>query len=430
VQGDIAGRVVQSLGVALNAGARQTLAERPTGNLAAYDAYLKGDEAASGFGSDVVALQRAVTLYERAIALDSNFAPAWAKLAAAQSTLYFSGTTSLERAESARRSAERARSLAPDRPESYWAQGLYYENVLADNRRALSEFTAGLQKAPSNVPLLTASALAEQTLGRWDASLGHLRQAQTLDPRDVLTARRLAVTYLWLRRYPEATATTDRALALAPDNLTVIETKAMVSLAQGDLPGAQAALRAAPPSVDRTALAAFLGNFWDLYWVLDTDMRQRLLAASSAPFGGDPVPWTTVLTETNALQGDKAKTRRFADSARRDYEAVLRATPQDAQMTGEYGLMLAYLGRKDDAIRSAERAVALGPIAQDGYSGPYYQHLLVRTYLLTGEPEKALDALEPLLKVPYYLSPGWLKIDPTFAPLRGNPRFEKLVAGN
>ncbi len=71
--------------------------------------------------------------------------------------------------------------------------------------------------------------------------------------------------------------------------------------------------------------------------------------------------------------------------------------------------------------------MALAPVAKDAYNGPYLQHQLARIYLLAGEPEKALDQLEPLLKIPYYLSPGWLKIDPTFTPLRGNPRFERLV---
>ena len=93
------------------------------------------------------------------------------------------------------------------------------------------------------------------------------------------------------------------------------------------------------------------------------------------------------------------------------------------------GLALAYLGRKEEAIREGERGVALDPMSKDAVDGPYDQHQLVRIYILVGEPEKALDQLEPLLKIPYYLSPGWLKIDPNFDPLRKNPRFQKLVAG-
>jgi hypothetical protein len=90
-------------------------------------------------------------------------------------------------------------------------------------------------------------------------------------------------------------------------------------------------------------------------------------------------------------------------------------------------LALAYAGRKEEAIRAGKRGVSLLPVSSDAHSGTYFQHQLARIYILVGEPEKALDQLEPLLKIPYYLSPGWLKIDPTFAPLRGNPRFERLV---
>jgi adenylate cyclase len=92
-----------------------------------------------------------------------------------------------------------------------------------------------------------------------------------------------------------------------------------------------------------------------------------------------------------------------------------------------HGLALAYLGRREEAMREGERGTALVPIGRDAYQGPYLQHQLVRIYMILGETEKALDLLEPLLKIPYYLSPGWLAIDPNFAPLKGNPRFEKLL---
>jgi tetratricopeptide (TPR) repeat protein len=110
-------------------------------------------------------------------------------------------------------------------------------------------------------------------------------------------------------------------------------------------------------------------------------------------------------------------------------EELLRSNPEDGQRHAFLGLALAYLGRKADAIREGERAVALLPASKDGYSGPYMQQLLARIYLMVGEPDKAIDQLEALLKMPYFLSPGWLRIDPTFEPLRKHPRFRKLIEG-
>ena len=129
-------------------------------------------------------------------------------------------------------------------------------------------------------------------------------------------------------------------------------------------------------------------------------------------------------------RGDAANVRTYAEEARKAFEEQLRAAPEDAGRHVSLGLSLAYLGRKEEAIREGERGRgALRPMTKDARIGPYYQHQLARIYILVGEPEKALDQLEPLLKIPYFLSPGWLKIDPNFDPLRKNPRFQKLVAG-
>ena len=273
-------------------------------------------------------------------------------------------------------------------------------------------------------------AFAEAGLGRWDAARAHSEQAARLDPRSAITAAQLGWVFLFTRYYPEARQAYDRALTLAPANVDLLEGRLMVALAQGDLAGARAVLRAAPKEIDPTAIAAFLANYVDLMWVLDDAQQALLLRLGPSAFDNDRAMRALVFAETYSLRGDGARARLYADSARLGFEEQVRATPDNAVRHVLLGLALAYLGRKVDAIREGERGVALGPISQDALNGAYYQHQLGRIYILVGEPEKALDQLEPLFKIPYYLSPGWLKIDPNFDPLRGNPRFERLIAGH
>ena len=430
VQADIATKVAGALDVTLGDSARRDLAAQPTQNLAAYDAFLKGEAASQGMAVvDPASLRRAIGFYQQAVALDSAFVPAWAQLARAHASLYFNSAPTLAEADEGRHAAERAQALRPDRPEGPLALGEYYRSVALDNPQALAASEAGLKRAPNNVDLLGNAAMAEQALGRWDAALQHLAKAGALDPRSANTARRTGATLLWLRRYPEAHATLDRGLTLAPTNLNIIEQKSMVALAQGDLGAARAVVRTALTTVEPAAVIAFFGYYWDLCWVLDDAQQQQLLALPPNAFDNDRAAWSIVRAETYQLRGNSTQARVYADSARLAFEEQLRAAPQDAQRHVFRGLALAYLGRKGEAIEEGERAVRLWPISRDAYQGAYIQHQLARIYLLVGEPEKALDRLEPLLKIPYYLSPGWLRIDPTFAPLKSNPRFERLMAG-
>jgi TolB-like protein/Flp pilus assembly protein TadD len=428
VQADIASRVADALNVALGSSQKESLAERPTASLAAYDAYLKGEAASQGVNTpDPIRLGQGAVFYEQAVALDSTFLEAWVQLARAHAARYYSGTPDPAGAAKARRAAERAVALAPERAEGRLAMGDYHSFVTADPARALAEYEAGLKVAPGRAELLVGAAFAEQSLGRWDAALKHLDQAQALDPRSVLTARRRATTLLWLRRDPEALVAADRALALQPTNINLGLVKTMAVLARGDLEGARAWMRSAPSEIEPTALVAFFGIYWDLYWVLDDQQQRLLLRLSPSAFGDDRGNWAIVRTQTSYLRGDLAAARVYADSARLAFEEQIRAAPDDAQRHMFLGLALAYLGRKGEAMREGEKGLALQPIAKDGYSGPYNQHLLARIYMLVGEHDKALDQLEPLLKIPYFLSPGWLKIDPTFDPLRKYPRFQRLV---
>jgi tetratricopeptide (TPR) repeat protein len=361
------------------------------------------------------------------VAVDSTFLEAWAQLARAQALLYVNGTPTPKRAEAARYAAERAVALGPTRPEGQLALGDYYSTVRTDFARAGAAYAAGLAIAPEHADLLAGAAVAEQSLGRWDSALVHLERGRALDPRSVSVARRLARTLLWLRRYPEAHQASDRGRALAPTNQDLIETKAMVHLAQGNLTAARAAIRSAPAEIAPTTLVALFGNYWDLCWALDDAYQQLLLRLPPSAFDDDRAVWGLVLAQTWQLRGDTVRSRAYADSALAAFDAQVAAAPDQAQRHVLRGLALAYRGRKAEAIAAGERAVALVSIDQDAYNGPYYQHQLVRIYLLAGDPEKALDRLEPLLKIPYYLSPSWLRIDPTFDPLRSNSRFRRLV---
>jgi hypothetical protein len=199
----------------------------------------------------------------------------------------------------------------------------------------------------------------------------------------------------------------------------------MVFLAQGDLEGARAVIRTAPQEVEPAVLAAYVSFTWDLVWVLDEKQQLLLLRLSPSAFGNDVFAWGLCLAQTYALRGDQARARVYADSARIAVQAQLREA-EDAGHRVLYGLTLAYLGRKAEAVREGLRGVELEPTSKSS-NAAYFQHQLVRIYLLVGEPDRALEQLEPLLEIPYYLSPSWLRIDPAFAPLRGNPRFERLV---
>jgi eukaryotic-like serine/threonine-protein kinase len=429
VQADMAGEVAQALDVALGASQKTALAARPTGNPAAYDAYLKGEAASQAMGTGApLALRRAIDFYEQAVALDSGFVQAWVQLSRAHSLLYINGTPDPQGGRRARDAAERAVRLAPNQPGAHLALGDYFTSVPADQERARAAYEAGLHLAPNDAELLGGSALVELITGKWDEAAGHFARAQALDPLSGTVARRLGYTLLRLRRYPEALAASDRDIALDPENPGALETKAMVYLAQGDLEGARRVIREAPADMDPTSLAAVFANYWDLYWVLPPEQQALLLRLTPSAFP-DRSSWAIVLAETYRLRGDLARTRAYADTALAAFDDRLAGTPDDAQSHVFRGLTLAYLGRKAEAIAEGERGVALLPIAKDTYTGPYLQHQLVRIYIESGEPEKALDRLEPLLEIPYYLSPGWLGIDPNFDPIRKQPRFVRLVEG-
>jgi tetratricopeptide (TPR) repeat protein len=430
VQSDIAAKVADGLGVALAEGQKKTLSEKPTENLAAYDAFLKGEDVSVAMSvSDPPTIRKALGLYEQAVALDPGFAQGWARVSTASSLFYANGVPDPRVKERARQAADKSLALAPTRAEGYQALGNFYRLVEHDMARAREQYAKGLRFSPTWVDLLGGSSAAALASGRAEEALDYARQAARVDPRSVGAVRRVGAVLLQMKRYPEARQWLDRAAALAPGNLNIAEYRMMASVGEGDLPGARAVLDAAAKRTDETALVAYTAQYNDLAWVLDDARRELLLRLTPAAFDGDRASWAMALAQAAAVKGDKAATISYAEEARKGMEEQLREAPDDDQRHVLRGLALAYLGRKEEAIQEGLRGVALDPIAKDITGGAYDQHVLARIYILTGEHEKALDQLEPLLKVPYYLSPGWLKIDPNFDPLRNNPRFQKLVAG-
>ena len=429
VQADIAGRVAQALNVALGAREKQQLAQRPTADLAAYDAFLKGEAAAQALAAwDPPSLRRAATFYDEAVARDSTFGLAWARLAQAHALLYAASIASPAEAEAARRALVKAEHLTPAAPETYRARAEYEELVRRDFARALAAAEAGLARAPDHSELMAIAAIEEWRLGRVEVAVARLTQARTVDPRSFIVLNYLGAALGYQRRWSEARRALDHALSLAPTDLSSLYRLARTYVGEGDLAGARRVLAEVPQAAVRIELAVYLASH-ALYWLLDEAAQQQVLTLPPSAFDDNRGTWAIVRARLYHLRDDRAMARVYADSARVAFEAQLRATPSDASLHLSRGLALAHLGRKADAIREGERGAALLPISRDGIWGPQRQHELVRIYLLVGEPEKALDQLEPLLKVPYPLSPGWLRVDPTFAPLRGNPRFERLVAG-
>ena len=430
VQADIATRVAGALGVALADSTQRRLTAKPTENLAAYDEFLKGEAASQGMGvSQLSSLRRAIGYYERAVALDSSFAIAWARLSHARTRLYGNGVPDPALGEQARIAAERARRLRPDEPLVFRAFGAYHAIVDLDLARAQREYEQGLRLAPDNVALLVGLATIEPAFRRCDSAAARLSRAALLDPRSVSVANGLANVNTMLRRYAAADSASARSLALAPSNINSIFYKVLGELGRGDLDSARAVIRAAQKHTDPATLISYLALYQDLYWALDDEAQRQVLEYPVSAFDDDRAAWGLVRTHLYHLRGDRARTAIYADSARIALEEQSRAAPEDAQRHVLLGTALAYLGRKTEAVRKGQRGVELLPLTKDAYTGAYLQLQLARIYMLLGEQEKAMDQLEPLLQMPYYLSPGWLRIDPTFDPLRKHPRFMKLVEG-
>jgi eukaryotic-like serine/threonine-protein kinase len=423
-ESDVAARVASAMGVVPTEDEARRLADQPTTNPEAYNAYLQGQARMTAGGA--ASFKERIKFYERAVALDSTFGAAWASLSIAHSDLYYTSTPTVQDATAAADALSRAQALSPGRPETQSALATYEDLVHRDAERARLAAEAGLAVAPDNVSLLGTAGSTERSAGLWDLALAHERREEVLDPRTAHAPFDVGTTLLYLRRYPEAIVSLDRAVALDPRQPLIAEFRAIASLGQGDTSGASAVLHRALAHADTDAVGASFAEANGLYWLLDPPLQQRVLSLGPDAFD-DRATWAAVRAEMYWARGDTVRARVYADSGSREFANELRSAPTDDLLNLMHGLMLAFLGRNAQAIAEGEHGAGLAPLTKDHVGGLYDQQVLAQIYMVAGDPDKAIDHLHALLQVPSFLSPARLRIDPTWVSLRGNARFQALI---
>jgi TolB-like protein/Flp pilus assembly protein TadD/tRNA A-37 threonylcarbamoyl transferase component Bud32 len=434
VQSDIAEQVAGAMNVALAAPEREALASRPTSNAEAYDLYLQGRDYLDRqySGAD---LRTAVTLFERAIALDSSFALAYANLAQADDFLYwFYFDRTDRRRDMVQHAAERAVALQPTLPEAHLAMGYYYYHGQLDYARALAEVDLALKARPNDAALLLLQGFIERRQGKWEDALEHLLKAVELDPRSAGGQFEVSGTYAVLGRWSESARWIDRGIALAPadprpylqlvwHHLNVDGSKEQAR--QAFLRGIQAAgegqlIRTITPLGLQEAI---------LQTISQTDLP-LLGNVTAESFEGDTARYYEWQAAIRGRQGARAAEQAFLDSARVRLETMIAARPREHVFHLRLGWVYANLGRREEAVREVRSATTLMPVSKDALDGSVVAYGAALLLAQVGERDAAIQALEEFMGRLHYppVTAIWLKLSTTWAPIRSDPRFQRLVA--
>jgi Flp pilus assembly protein TadD len=356
-------------------------------------------------------------------------APAWAGLSAMLALLHASSIPSPALARRARAAAERAIALDSTRYEGYAALTYYHTFIDRDFVRAFAAASRARALAPRDAGAVLALARVEDNLAEFEAARRDLAEAARLDPRN--TRVWLAQTTLLLRfgHVAEARAAAERLLALAPTSLGAIRSRVQVELAAGDVTAARRVIARAARDVPREAIVAHLARYYDLGWVLDADQERLLLSLGPDAFDGDRANFAIVRAQQYGWRGDTALARAWGDSAAREFATQLRDAPSDPQLHMLRGLALAYAGGGRKGLAEAERGLVLAAANRESAQYAYFAYVAARAALLVGDRDAALGWLAESRRAHHSAGPAWLRVEPTWKPLRGDPRFAALAKG-
>jgi serine/threonine-protein kinase len=409
------------------------LSSKPTENPEAYDYYLRGREFFNR-GLDESNVRQAIASYEKAVALDPEFATAEAALSETHSEMYwFFFDRSPERLAKARAAADEALKIRPNLSECHRALGYYYYWGHLDYDNALREFDLALRGQPNNSDVLFAIGAVRRRQGRWEEAIANFRKAADLDPRSGINFYNLGETYYLVRDYASARRYVDRSVILAPDwNAPPIEQAVLLLSEKGDLDGARRVLRDAAKTTGMENLAPeFTGPYGRINSFLitsDTAQWALLQSLSAITFKRDSGGYFLLKGDLFREQNQGRVAASYYDSARVVLEARVRELPEEDLFHIRLGVAYARLGRYPEAIRESTKATQLLPLSREAYRGALNLVDLALVYTLAGDQEKAIDILRQLLAVPSCMSVPRLRVDLAWTALRGNPKFEALLA--